>query len=113
MTVQLFGTKKSNATKKIERYLKERSIPFQFIDIASKAPAERELEALASAAGGFDELIDSDSKSYRNRRMEYLDFDAREELLQDATLLRVPAIRCDAGVAIQPDEKRLAELLGR
>ena len=112
MTVQLFGTKKSNATKKVERFLKERSIDFQFVDVNGKAPAPKELDALADAAGGHDALIDAGSKSYRGRGMEYMEFDAREELLEDASLMRVPAIRCDGGAAVQPDEATLKRLLG-
>lgn len=111
MTVQLFGTKKSNETKKVERFLKERNIDFQFVDVSTKAPAPKELDALAGAAGGHDELIDPGSKSFRKRGMQYMEFDAREELLEDPTLMRVPAIRCDGGTAVEPDEATLKRLL--
>ncbi len=111
MTVQLFGTKKSNETKKVERFLKERNIDFQFVDVSIKAPAPKELDALAGAAGGHHELIDTGSKSYRKRGMQYMEFDPREELLDDPTLMRVPAIRCDGGAAIAPDEATLKRLL--
>ncbi|MFW5995041.1 MAG: arsenate reductase family protein [Spirochaetia bacterium] len=112
MTVQLFGTKKSQATKKVERFLKERGIAFQFVDINRKAPSGKELDSLAQAAGGHEALIDTSSKRYLKRGMQYMTFDAREELLDDPTLMRVPAVRCDAGVAIEPDEARLRGLLG-
>ena len=112
MTVQLFGTKKSNETKKVERFLKERGIAFQFIDIASKAPAEKEIDALARACGGFDNLIDTNAKNYRKRGMQYMEFDPKEELLEDPSLLKVPAIRCDRGAAVVPDTGTLQRLLG-
>ncbi len=111
MTVQLFGTKKSNGTKKVERFLKERRIEFQFIDVASKAPALKELDALAHAAGGYGNLIDKDARSYRKRGMQYMEFDPREELLEDPSLLRIPAIRCDRGAAVDPDPETLKRLL--
>lgn len=36
MNIQIFGTKKCNDTKKAQRYFKERSIKFQFIDMSEK-----------------------------------------------------------------------------
>lgn len=111
MTVQLFGTKKSQETKKVQRFLKERGIPFQFVDIHEKAPSGKELDSLAQAVGGHDALIDPSSKSYIKRGMQYMTYDAREELMGDPSLMRVPAVRCDAGVAVQPDEARLKGLV--
>ncbi len=111
MTVQLFGRKKSNETKKVERFLKERRIEFQFIDVAEKAPAEKELDALANAAGGYENLVDTNSARYRKRGMQYMEFDPKEELLEDPSLLKVPAIRCDRGAAVAPDTETLKRLL--
>ena len=33
MNIQIFGTKKSNDTKKAERFFKERGIKYQFVDL--------------------------------------------------------------------------------
>ena len=33
MAIQIFGTKKSNDTKKAQRFFKERGIKYQFIDL--------------------------------------------------------------------------------
>ena len=42
MNVQIFGTKKCNDTKKAERFFKERSIKYQFIDMKEKGMSKGE-----------------------------------------------------------------------
>lgn len=111
MTPQLIGTKKSNETRRIERYLKERGIDFQFVDLTQRGLSVGELETVATAVGGFDELIDPESRSYRKRGMAYMEYDSREELLEDPSLLRMPIVRTDRGAAVNPDGAALAELL--
>lgn len=111
MTIQLIGTKKSKATQKVERYLKERRIEFQFVDIAERALSPGELDKIAQAGGGHEALVDTESKAYSKRGMQYMDFDSREELLEDPGLLRLPIVRSDAGIAIQPDEEELKKLV--
>ena len=37
MNIQIFGSKKSNDSKKAERYFKERGIKYQMIDMKEKA----------------------------------------------------------------------------
>ncbi|MGM0674319.1 MAG: arsenate reductase family protein [Spirochaetota bacterium] len=111
MVIQLIGTKKSKATQKVERYLKERRIDFQFVDITERALSPGELDKIAHAAGGHEELVDTESKAYSKRGMQYMEFDAREELLENPELLRVPIVRSDAGVAVQPDDAGLRTLI--
>lgn len=113
MTIQLIGTKKSKATQKAERYLKERGIEFQFVDLAQRGLSAGELDRIAEAAGGHQALIDTESKAYAKRGMQYMDFDAREELLEDPGLLRVPIVRGDNGVAVQPDSEALKGVVGK
>lgn len=112
MTPQVFGTKKSAATRKAERFLKERGIQFQLVDLQERGLAPREIDEVAAALGGYDALVDSESKPYKRRKMEYMAYDAREELLEEPLLLKQPIIRCDAGIAVDPDVRRLEELFG-
>ena len=42
MNIQIFGTRKSFDTKKAERYFKERSIKYQFIDLLDKGLSKGE-----------------------------------------------------------------------
>ena len=110
MTPQLIGTKKSSETRKAERFLKERGISFQFVDLNERGLAAKELDEIAEKSGGHRGLIDPESKPYKKRNMEYLAYDPREELLEEPLLLRQPILRTDRGVAVEPDEGRLKEL---
>ncbi|MFW6329173.1 MAG: arsenate reductase family protein [Alkalispirochaetaceae bacterium] len=112
MIPQLIGTKKSAETRKVERYLKERGIAYQFVDLNERSLAPRELDEVAAAVGGHDALIDTESKAFKQRKMGYMVYDSREELLEEPRLLKTPILRCDAGVAVLPEAERLEELLG-
>ncbi len=107
MEIQLIGTKKSQETRKIERYFRERNIRFQFVDVAARPLSPGELEKIAAAAGGFAALIDTDSKAFQKRQLQYKDYDPAEELLETPELLKVPIVRYDGGTLIRPSRDDL------
>jgi arsenate reductase (glutaredoxin) len=98
MGLQLFGTRKCPETRKAERFLKERGIKYQFIDLSGegaggKGPiSQGELRAIASALGA-DALIDAKSPRFADKGLGYMDFDPEEEILKDPLLLRTPVLR--------------------
>src|SRR5512142_1852035 len=49
MGLQVFGTRKCPDTRKAERFLKERGVAYQFIDLADKGISPGELRAVAAA----------------------------------------------------------------
>jgi arsenate reductase (glutaredoxin) len=93
MGLQLFGTRKCPDTRKAERFLKERGVAYQFIDLADKGISPGELRAIAAALGGAGGLIDSDGPRFRDRGLGYMDYDPEEEILKDPLLLRTPILR--------------------
>ena len=62
MNIQIFGTNKSQDTRKAQRFFKERRIPFQFIDMKEKGLSRGELNSVIQAAGGADRIIADDLK---------------------------------------------------
>ena len=50
MNIQIFGTKKCNDIKKAERFFKERSIKYQFIDMKEKGMSKGEFTSVAQAS---------------------------------------------------------------
>ena len=58
MNIQIFGTNKSQDTRKAQRFFKERRISFQYIDMKLKGLSKGELNSVISAVGGADRLID-------------------------------------------------------
>lgn len=105
---QVFGTKKCQDTRKAERFLKERGVPFQMIDLAQKGMSPGELRAVVARVGGVEALIDREGKRYVDKGLKYAaPTGPRIEaiLLADPLLLRTPIVRSSAGatVGFQPD----------
>lgn len=92
MNIQIIGTKKCKETQKAERFFKERRIPFQFRDLNEKGLAKGELDNISSVIP-VEELIDTESKRYKERGMQYMKFDIAEELLLDPLLIKTPIVR--------------------
>lgn len=107
MNIQIFGTKKSNDSKKAERYFKERKIKYQFIDMKSKGMSAGELQSVIKAAGGIDNLINPEFKDKQTLKlMEYISDDAKfEKMLDYPELIRVPVVRNgkQATIGYEPD----------
>ena len=107
MNIQIFGTKKSNDSKKAERYFKERKIKYQFIDMKSKGMSAGELQSVIKAAGGIDNLINPDFKDKQTLKlMEYISDDAKfEKMLDYPELIKVPVVRNgkQATIGYEPD----------
>ena len=104
MNLQIIGTKKCKETLKTERYFKERRIPFHFRDLTEKGLAKGELDNISRVIS-FDDLIDRESKRFKDRGMQFMVFDIEEELLTDPLLLKTPIVRNEKLVAIgyKPD----------
>ena len=93
MNIQIYGKNKCFDTKKAQRYFQERRVKFQFIDLPRFGMGPRELENVARAVGGVDQLIDP--KHPDAALLHYLayDEDRMEKLLSDPRLLRTPIVR--------------------
>ena len=92
MGLQVFGTKKCRETQKTERWLKERGIKYQFVDLADKGISPGELRSVAQALG-LEALVDAKGLRYEKRGMGHMVLDLEEELLADPLLLRTPILR--------------------
>lgn len=104
MNIQIFGTKKCNSTKKAQRFFKERNIQIHFRDLTEKGLAPGELQNISRAID-LEDLIDTESKQYKKRGMQFMVFDTEEELLEDPLLLKSPIVRNgkQATVGYKPD----------
>lgn len=104
MNIQIFGTKKCNNTKKAERYFKERGIKVHFRDLNEKGVSKGEFENISRVID-LEELIDTESKQYKKRGMQYMVFNTEEELLEDPLLFKTPIVRNGNKVTIgyQPE----------
>ncbi len=95
MNIQIFGSKKSNDSKKTERWFKERRIKYQMIDMKEKGMSRGELTSVMQAVGGLDALLDPNAKDKDTLALlRYLTDDAKlEKVLENPQLLRTPVVR--------------------
>ncbi|MFO7810445.1 MAG: ArsC family transcriptional regulator [Candidatus Delongbacteria bacterium] len=92
MNIQIFGRKKSNQTKKAQRFFSDRGIKFHFVDLDQKIISKGELDNIMSALKEKEELLNKDSKLYRSKFL-YLQFDLFEELLSNQEMISIPIVR--------------------
>lgn len=92
MNIQIIGTKKSNNTKKAIRFFKERNINFHFMDLNERKISEGELSNILARIS-VDDLLDTESTSYRKRGFAYMEYDPVEEILEDNNLMKTPVVR--------------------
>ena len=107
MNIQIFGKSKCFDTKKAERYFKERSIKYQFVDLKEKALSKGEFTSVCQALGGYEPLIDHDCKDKDLLAIiKYIaPEDRAEKILENQKVLKTPIVRNgkQATVGYQPD----------
>ncbi|HLP43413.1 MAG TPA: ArsC/Spx/MgsR family protein [Fibrobacteria bacterium] len=93
MNIQIFGRRDCADSRKAERWFKERRIPFQFIDLKQKGFSPRELEAVSRPIG-MDNLVDRDSKRFKEKGLAFMSPSRVEKvLLDDPLLAKTPVVR--------------------
>ena len=95
MNIQIFGTKKSQDTRKAERFFKERGIRYQFVDMKEKGLSKGEFESVKKALGGLDNMIDQGCK---DRDLLALitwiaEEDRAQKVLENQSVLKLPIVR--------------------
>lgn len=107
MNIQIFGSKKNFDTKKADRYFKERGIKTQFIDMKAKGMSKGEFHSVCQAVGGYQNLIDKDSKDKDLLTLlSYIaDEDKEAKILENQKIIKIPIVRNgkQATIGYQPD----------
>ena len=107
MNIQIFGTKKSSDTRKVERFFKERGIKFQFVDLKEKAMSKGEFQSVLQAVGGLEAMIDQNCKDKDLLALiKYIAAeDKAQKVLENQSVLKLPVVRNGkaATVGYQPE----------
>lgn len=106
LSVQIFGTPDSQATRAALRFFKERRVDVHFVDIRRKPMAPGELRRFVERLGARA-LADTEGRAWRDAGLGYLsitDSDLAERLLLDQRLLNVPLVRVGNGFATGRNE---------
>ena len=113
LSVQVFGTTDSQATRAAQRFFKERKIEVHFVDVSRKPMAPAELGRFIAKLGARA-VADETSKAWRDSGLAYLrmdDLELADRLFNDQRLLKLPLVRVGAGVAAGRDESAWKALL--
>jgi arsenate reductase (glutaredoxin) len=104
--VQVIGTLKCKDTQKVLRFFKERSIQAHFLDLNQKGISKGELNNISRSIP-LDDLIDKESKEFKNKNMQYMVYDIAEALLENSLLLKTPITRFGSKVVAGFDATKL------
>ena len=102
MEVQIFGTQKSQDTRKALRFFSERRVKAHFVDLRERSPSKGELQRFAQKFG-VSALIDKDSNRYAELGLGAVRYDdARwlEKLAEEPLVLRLPLVRWQHKVTV-------------
>ena len=97
MQVQIFGTKKSAATRAALRFFSERRIKTHFVELNERAASPRELERFIQKFG-WEAMIDRESKRFKELGLAHAHLTPQrwiDKLVAEPLLLRMPLVRCE------------------
>jgi arsenate reductase (glutaredoxin) len=107
MNVQIFGTNKSQDTKKALRFFKERGIKPHFVDLQELYMSQGEINRFVHKFG-VKALVDTSSKSYKDAGLEHMkvpDEQLIQKLIDDPKLMIQPLVRSGNTLSVGWDEK--------
>lgn len=102
MEVQIFGTKKSPATRRAQRFFSERRIRTHFVDLNQRAASPGELRRFVQKFG-VDALIDRESKRFVELGLTHASYGDEKWLAllaDEPLLLRQPLVRSGKELSI-------------
>lgn len=115
MEVQIFGVKKSPATRKALRFFAERRIKTHFVDLQERAASPGELRRFAQKFG-VSALVDRTSRRFAELGLgtaRLSDERWLDRLAEEPLLLRMPLVRQQQQLTIGDAESTWREWIGR
>jgi arsenate reductase len=100
--VQIFGTQKSQDTRKALRFFSERRVKVHFVDLKERAASLGELTRFAQKFG-ITALIDKESNRYQDLGLaatRYGDDRWLQQLCDEPLILKQPLTRCGPKLTI-------------
>jgi arsenate reductase (glutaredoxin) len=105
VTVQMFGLKKSAATRAAERFFKERRVKVHFVDLSTKPISKSELARFQQKFGP-DGVLDKTTRAYEDSGLPYLRLSEEGVLAKLAEYpgaLKLPLVRGGKLLAVGED----------
>jgi arsenate reductase (glutaredoxin) len=112
-SVQIFGVKKSAATRAAERFFKERGVAIHFVDLKQKPMSVGEIRRFIERFG-LRGLLDPEGKAALDAGLKYLklsDSEMLSRIERDPQLLRLPLIRGGKSLSVGHDAESWKAML--
>jgi arsenate reductase-like glutaredoxin family protein len=106
MEVQIFGIRKSPATRKALRFFAERRIRTHFVDLMERPASPGELRRFVQKFG-ITRMVDQSSKRFQDLGLQHArmsDDSWLEKLSAEPLLLKMPLVRNASQLSIGDDE---------
>ena len=106
VSVQIFGTKNSPATRAAERFFKERSIAIHFVDLKQKPMSPGEIRRFVERFT-LPGLVDTEAKAWADGGLKYMkmsDSELLAKIEREPALLRLPLVRSANRLSIGSDQ---------
>lgn len=107
--LQVIGTKSDKETRKAERYLKERRIQYQFVDLKERDLSEKEWKSIFDSTKEKEELLDKSSQFWKKNGYEWREYNVEDELKEHKELLKLPVLRLSDKAHVGWDENWISE----
>lgn len=111
MAIQLYWHTRNFDTQKVERFFKERRIPFQSVDLRRHRLGQREVEAFIRGSSPRA-ILDLDSIKVKSHPVAYTNSTQAivAYILEQPGLLRSPIVRSGQQIIVGYDETRLGAI---
>lgn len=113
LSVQIFGLRKSAATRAAERFFKERRVKVHFVDLAQKPISKGELARFEQRFGP-DGVLDKEGRAYEASGLPYLRLSEEgrlHKLAEHPAALRLPLVRAGKHLSVGEDPQSWAKML--
>ena len=91
--LQIIGRNKDKNTRAAIRWVKERRVEYQFVDLDERKLSPKEWNSIFQSVEDSEDLIDRESQYYKKNGYGWRAYDPKEEVMEHTELLVLPVLR--------------------
>ena len=91
--LQIIGRNKDKNTRAAIRWVKERRVEYQFVDLDERKLSPKEWNSIFQSVEDSEDLIDRESQYYKKNGYGWREYDPKEEVMEHTELLILPVLR--------------------
>lgn len=107
--LQIIGRNKDKNTRAAIRWVKERRVEYQFVDLDERKLSPKEWNSIFQSVEDSEDLIDRESQYYKKNGYGWREYDPKEEVMEHTELLVLPVLRNGMKVHVGWSEKWVEE----